>query len=196
MEKIKIGILIFEGVEPLDFVGPFEVFIRANNLNTEESLFDVSLIGSTLDSIICFGGMKVLPNRTFFDSEKYDYIVVPGGPGARQQTSESEIIKFIQSQIDLIEGVLTVCTGTYLIALTDLFNDCKMVTHHQRYNDFKRRFPQIDLVENYKYYEDQKLISSGGITSGIDGALYLVYKLFGEEIAHNTAKLLEYQFLI
>ena len=193
---LKVGILIFDNVELLDFAGPLEVFYVARQSETikDTPLFEVFTVASEAKPIQVEGGLKVLPDKTFEDVDELDILVIPGGHGARMKTTDSPEVKFIKELQDKTETVATVCTGAFLYAISGDRSGEKLVTHHNYVAMFREKFPQIEFVENCRYYDDDLVVSAGGITCGIDLALYLVYKHFGEEAVDYTSSVLEYLF--
>lgn len=196
MDKISVAILVFDDVEPLDFIGPYEVLLRTYALNTEKQLFEIFTVAPTKQPVICFGGLQILPDEDFSTDRSYEYLFVPGGLGARSLNKEDPIVEFVRNAEEKIEQLVTICTGSYIAALTGNYSDVIMTTHHQRYEDFQYKFPSITLTMNKKYHDEPSLLSAGGISSGIDATLYFVNKLFGEAVAEQTAKILEYPFII
>lgn len=193
---LDVGILIFDEVELLDFAGPLEVFYaaRPSPLETEVQLFNAFTIARSKDPVKVKGGLRILPDKTFDEVESVDILVIPGGRGARKMKGSEPEIQFVRSLEPKTEHIATVCTGTWIYALSGSRKGEKVVTHHLRREEFKKRFPEIEIVEGYRYFENDTIVSAGGVSCGIDLALYLVYKFFGEEAADYTASVLEYPF--
>ncbi len=186
-----VGILLFDDVEPLDFVGPYETLIVAND-ETGKKLFEVYLVAKNMSPVRCFGGMKVIPDKQFSDNIKYTHLIIPGGAGARQLKKKSVEIDFLKANHESIETVLTVCTGSFVAATSGLYNDFPMTTHHSRHQEFRDRFPQITLISDKRYLDNETLITAGGITAGIDLTIYFIRKIYGEDIAKRVEETLEY----
>ncbi len=191
-----MGILIFDGVELLDFAGPLEVFYvaRPSPLQKETKLFNAFTIAKERKPIKVKGGLRVIPDKTFEEVESLDILIIPGGEGARKMDKDAPEVNFVRSIEDRVEQLATVCTGTWIYANTGNRKGEKLLTHHLRKEEFKNKFPEIELVEGYRYFENDTIVSAGGVSCGIDLGLYLVYKFFGEEAVDYTASILEYPF--
>ncbi len=193
---LDVGILIFDDVELLDFAGPLEVFYaaRLSEKQKEQPLFNPFTIAKSKEPIKVKGGLKVIPDKTFQEIENLDLLIIPGGKGAREMKGDEPEVKFIRKMETKVEQVATVCTGSYLYCLAGDRKGLELLTHHSRIDEFKTKFPKVKWIEGYRYYEDDVVVTAAGISCGIDLALYLVYKFFGEEAADYTAQYLEYHF--
>jgi transcriptional regulator GlxA family with amidase domain len=191
-----VGILVFPDVEELDFVGPYEVFgLTGRHLTELGSPDGVSVITAspTGDTVDCAHGLRVLPDFGFDRVPKLDVLVVPGGRGAREQKSDPRMLEFVLDQSRKCELVTSVCTGALILAAAGLL-DGKRATTHWAALDELRQFEKVE-VERKRYIHDGKIITSAGISAGIDAALHVVRLLFGEEIRVAVAKRLEHFIL-
>ena len=198
MDKISVGVLLFDDVELLDFTGPLEVFYRArlatDDAESPNNLFNTFTIAKSHSPIKIFGGLSVIPDKKFDEIGNMDLLLIPGGPGARRMTTTSPEVLFVKEKEKTLAYIATVCTGAWIYALTGRSNNHKMTTHHNRYDAFEKLFPGTTLIRDQKYVDDGKIISGGGVSSGIDLGLYLVYKFFGKEVLLRTAYSIEYVF--
>lgn len=191
MEKRQVGILLFNEVEVLDFAGPFEVFSLARDFN-QEALFQVHTITENGQMIRARNGLKVLPDYNFSNCPQLDILLVPGGYGAEEIEMYNEsLLSWITEKAQQVEILASVCTGALLLAQAGFLKGKKATTH---WMDLERlaNFPEVDVQKETKYVEDGKVITSGGISAGIDMSFYLVAKLYGVETALATAKRMEY----
>ena len=198
MNTINVIILLYDNVEILDFTGPLEVFYRAR-LATDDAerpgnLFTAITVAQSYSPVKTFGGLSIIPDKKIDEIDKSDILLIPGGPGARKMIMKSPEVLFVKENIQSFTYIATVCTGAWICGLAGVSNGHKITTHHNRYYSFEKLFPNTMLIRNQKYIDDGKIISSGGISSGIDLGLYLVYKFFGKEVLQRTADLLEYNF--
>jgi transcriptional regulator GlxA family with amidase domain len=192
----RIGILIFANVEVLDFCGPYEVFVttrldEARRLETE-SPYRVSLLAATADPVTTSGGMGVLPTHALADAPPQDILVVPGGWGVRALLDDAPMLEWLRDQAGRVQTLASVCTGSLLLAAAGLLDGREATTHWRSLPFMKERFPQVRVHENLHVVEDGDIISSAGISAGIDLALKLVARDFGEEVAANAARNMEY----
>ena len=189
---IKVGILIFDEVEVLDFSGPFEVFWITTD-NNEAKLFNVSIIAENNRIINARNGLKVLPDYSLQDVKEIDVLIIPGGFGAETVEFKNKVLlEWIIETNQKTIITASVCTGAIILAETKLLDNRKATTHWMDTDRLKNDYPAIQVVTNTKYVEDGKFITSGGISAGINMSLYIVGKLFGKETAVDTAKRMEY----
>lgn len=191
MEKRQVGILLFDKVEVLDFAGTFEVFSLARDFN-QEALFQVHTITENGQMIRARNGLKVLPDYNFSNCPQLDILLVPGGYGAEEiEIYNESLLSWITEKAQQVEILASVCTGALLLAQAGFLKEKRATTH---WMDLERlaNFPEVDVQKETKYVEDGKVITSGGISAGIDMSFYLVAKLYGVETALATAKRMEY----
>lgn len=193
MKTRNVGILIFDNVEVLDFSGPYEVFNVANEINTER-LFKVFTIAETKDIIMAKFGYKVKPDYSINNHPEIDILVIPGGEGRKIQMNNPLITNWIKNEFDKLELLLTVCTGAFIAGKSGVLNVNQATTHHCSYDEFERTFPDIELIRNVKYVDSGKIIIAGGISAGINAALYIVDKLIGPGHGKKTAEHMEYDY--
>lgn len=193
-----VGIVIYEQVEVLDFTGPFEVFsvTRADPEADRESPppYSVRLVAQTPDPVTATGGMRVIPDFSFSDCPVLDVLVVPGGWGSRAQLGNPELLKFLIDRSSRIGTLASVCTGSLLLAKAGLLDGRHATTHWRALDLMEEMFPAVEVDRTRRLVEDGNVITSAGISAGIDMALYLVAKQQGEQIARATARQMEYPY--
>lgn len=194
-EKIKVGILLFDEVEVLDFAGPFEVFSLSSKNNVK--LFEVITIGETGTLISARNGLKVLPMANFKDNIKLDILIIPGGYGAEELEIKNQItLNWIREQKSKVKILASVCTGAFLLAESGILDNKSATTHWMDIDRLEREYPKIRTIKNMKYVDEDNIITSGGISAGINMSFHIVNRLFGAEIAKSTAKRMEYDIEI
>ena len=185
----RVVIMLFDDVEVLDFAGPYEVF----SLATAEDglkLCALETVGPD-QSVICNGGLRVETRFRFDECPVADLLVVPGGPGARRPSAEQKnVLQFIQSAASLFPLVASVCTGSFLLARAGLLSGRAATTHTQRAVEFHREFPSIELIAD-KIVDTGPVVTSGGISSGIDLSLYILEHWFGRQCRAEVARRLD-----
>ncbi len=182
----KVAILIFDGVQIIDYTGPYEVFGQAG--------FNVFTVAAKPDLIQTAMGMKVTPNYTLENAPKPDVIVVPGGDGVRRTQQDAQIIKWIQEKSRDAAHVLSVCNGAYILARTGLLDGLTATTFYDLIDGLKTVAPKTKVVRDQRYVDNGKIITTAGISSGIDGSLYLVSKMRGNAVAQMVALNMEYNY--
>ncbi len=198
MDRKQVGILIFENVEVLDFCGPFEVFsaTRLNEVKRREepSPFNVFLVAETRQPVVTTGGMKVLPDYDLDSCPELDVLVVPGGWGTKKEMGNDRLLKWIAARAAQVESLTSVCTGALLLGQAGLLEGKRATTHWRSLDWMQELFPGATVERQLHFVEDGNLITSAGISAGIDMALKVVARYFGEAIARATAKQMEYPF--
>lgn len=190
---MNIGIYIYNNAEVLDFSGPFEVFSTASRICQDEEPFNVFMISQSGNTITARGGYKVTPNHGFDEHPVIDVLIVVGGVH-NDEMHIPPVISWISSQAIKAKVVASVCTGTFLLAQARVIKKHKVTTHWQDITDLKRMFPMLEVVEGVRWVDEGKVITSGGISAGIDMSLHLVSKLYSEDLAENTARQMEFSW--
>lgn len=198
MEKIKVGIFIYDKVEVLDFAGPYEVFSVTRTLDqpaySDPSPFEILLVSEQLRKVKTMGGMRVIPDYNFEDFPEVDILIVPGGLGERHEHNNSIIHHFLKKQAKTVKTLASVCTGAFFLANAGLLNGKRATTHFLSLDRLEERFPEIDVVREKRWVEDAHIITSAGISAGIDMSLHIVAKYLGEDVAKFTAHEMEYPY--
>jgi transcriptional regulator GlxA family with amidase domain len=198
MEKKRVGIVLFDKIEVLDFCGPFEVFsaVRFNEEKRREepSPFEVLLVAERSEPIITTGGMKVIPSHTFTNCPKLDILVVPGGWGTRKELSNQVLLDWLRTRAAEVELLTSVCTGAMLLGHAGLLDGLRATTHWRSLDWMRDSFPSVKVQYDKHYVEDGDVFTSAGISAGIGMTLKIVARYYGEEIARATAKHMEYPY--
>lgn len=191
MNKWSVGIFLFNEVEVLDFAGPFEVFSITKV--HEEKPFTVYTVSQNGEMIIARNGLKVKPDYSIEDLPPVDILIIPGGKGARENEVKNDIvINWVRQQMKEVKLMTSVCTGALLLAKAGLLEGLKATTHWASIQTFKKDFPNVEVMENVKFVDEGHIITSAGISAGINMSFHIVKNLLGVEIAEETAKNMEY----
>jgi transcriptional regulator GlxA family with amidase domain len=198
MTQKRVGILIFPEVEVLDFCGPFEVFsvTRLNEAKRREepSPFEVLLVAESLEPISTIGGMCVLPHRTLRTCPPLDILLVPGGWGTRREMNNPRLLTWIKKRAQQVELLTSVCTGALILGSTGLLDGRTATTHWKSLDRMRQQFPKVKVDRRRHVVDDGNLITSAGISAGIDLALHVVARYCGQRIARATARHMEYPY--
>ena len=184
---------MFDDVEVLDFAGPFEVFSVTSELSKGERPFAVSTVAEHPGAVNARNGLSVNPDCTISDCPPPDILIVPGGQGTRKLIDNSAVINWIKDSARTAELVLSVCTGSLLLAKADLLEGLAATTHHRALELLRELAPNTTIIENQRFVDNGKIITSGGIAAGIDMSLHVVGKLLGTAQAEQTAEHMEYK---
>jgi transcriptional regulator GlxA family with amidase domain len=199
MDRKRVGILIFPQVEVLDFCGPFEVFsvtrVNEDARRRESSPFEVVLVAETAEPVTATGGLRVIPDVTIDACPPLDVLVVPGGWGTRSEIKNERLIAWIKARGGAVETLTSVCTGAMLLGQAGLLDGRRATTHWRSLPWMRESFPAVTVEETEHVVEDGHVLTSAGISAGIDMALRLVARYHGDEVARNTARHMEYRYL-
>jgi len=198
LERKQTGILVFKEVEVLDFCGPFEVFsvVRLNEQKRREetSPFNVFLVAETKDPLATSGGMKVFPDYGIEDCPDLDILVVPGGWGTRNEMNNKRLIGWIADRSRQVEILASVCTGALMLGQAGLLDGKRATTHWRSLDWMQELFPKTHVERQLHFVEEGCLFTSAGISAGIDMALKVVARCYGDAVARATARHMEYPF--
>ena len=196
MQRKTVGIVVFDEIEVLDFCGPFEVFsvVRLDEAKrrVEPSPFNVKLVSETGQAITTSGGMRVTPDYSFADCPHLDILCVPGGWGTRRELANPVMLDWLHSRAQQVELLTSVCTGAMLLGFAGLLEGRRATTHWRSLDWMRDSFPRTTVLYDQHVVEDDNLISSAGISAGIDMALKVVTRYCGAEISRATARQMEY----
>lgn len=196
-EIYRVGILLFDEVEVLDFAGPFEVFSVTSVPGQLDKPFLVQMVSQYGKVIKARHGLMVQPNFSFEDAPDFDILIVPGGYGAEEIEIHNEtLIQWIKKQQDKAELIASVCTGAFLLAKAGLLNGKRATTHWMDIDRLEREFLDVKVEKNYKFIDEGSIITSGGISAGINMSFHIIKRLLGEEVAKTTARRMEYDIII
>ncbi len=181
----NVAILIFDGVQIIDYTGPYEVFGQAG--------FDVFTVSPTGETITTNMGMSVNPTYGIADSPEADIVLVPGG--SVQATYENpKVIEWLKERSAAAEHVLTVCNGAFILAKTGLLDGKSATTFYGLIDSLREFAPKVNVVNDQRYVDNGKIVTSAGLSSGIDASLYLVSKVRGMRKAEAVALNMEYDW--
>lgn len=201
-QKLNVGIFVFDDVEVLDFAGPFEVFSRTrltpgveSRRSDDSAPFHVFTVAPRPGPIVATGGLTIVPHYDFATAPAIDILVIPGGFGTRPLLQDAETLAWIKSTAAGARRVTSVCTGSLLLAQAGLLAGRRATTHWSSLE----RLAGLDTtitVDGSQRVVDDGVITSAGVSAGIDMALDLVAMHFGRAVADDTASYIEYPFRV
>ena len=186
---MQIGIVLFEGVEELDFAGPWEVFKVAAQ---HQPGVEVSTLAETRGPIGCAKGLRVLPDATLDAVAELDVVLVPGGIGTRREVDNPVMIDWLRKIAPTCRFVTSVCTGALLLCETGVARGRRVTTHWAYVETLRQRYADTQVLERVRYVRDGNLVTAAGISAGIDMALWLCGQLWSVETARKTQRQMEY----
>lgn len=189
-KRKQVAVLVHEGAELLDFAGPAEVFANANMGG--ERAFRVFTVAPSAGTVRTQQSVTIVPEFTIANCPKPDIIVIPGGD-TDQLTNDKAVMEWIKQASASADVTLTVCTGAFTLANQGLLDGLGATTHFSALPALKRN-PKIKVHENVRFVDNGKIITTAGISAGIDGALHVVDRLHGRCAAEQTARYMEYEW--
>jgi transcriptional regulator GlxA family with amidase domain len=196
----RVLILAFDGVEALDFAGPFEVFTTANRMHQRlhpatPLLFDVASVASVAAAaspvVQARAGLRLLADHALAGSPQADVLIVPGGV-VDQPLADPATLEWIATQARSAQITASVCTGAFLLAASGVVRDARVTTHWEDIAELRERFPALDVVEDQRWVDNGAIVTSAGISAGIDMSLHLVERLAGWALAERTARQMDF----
>ena len=191
--RIPVAFVMGPGATMIDFAGPWEVFQDVND--GENQAFYLYTVSDSTDELMTTGnfvndkasGLRFRPDYAFADAPQ-PRVIMMGAQGGHTPAK----IDWIRKASDKADFVFSNCTGAFLLAKTGMLDGLEATTHHDFFDSFEKQFPKVKLVRDARYVDNGKLITSGGLTSGIDGALHIVDRLMGRDRAEHTIAYMEY----
>jgi putative intracellular protease/amidase/YHS domain-containing protein len=181
----KVGILVFNKMELLDFAGPAEVFAGAG--------YDVFTVAATKESVPSMGLVNLTPQFTFEDCPRPDIIVIPGGD-TRALVNDKRVIDWLKQAQPGAEITMSVCTGAFVLGKAGLLEGKEATTHWSAISALRTRFPHTTVHDDRRIVDNGSVITTAGVSAGIDGALHVVERLSGHDKAVKTARYMEYNW--
>lgn len=194
---ISIGIFVFDQVEILDFAGPFEVFTTATRVAKanpgEDVRFEVFTISRDGKPIKARAGLVVHPDYSFDDQPLIDVLLIPGGV-VSAELARPQVIKWIQRTNAGTQLTASVCTGSMLLGKAGLLDGLSATTHWQDTAELQSMFTNVKVVTSVRWVDQDAIVTSAGISAGIDMSLHLVERLASRELAELTARQMDFHW--
>lgn len=191
-----IGILLFDGAEELDFVGPWEVFTMLPPVLAHANAGDAPLktvtVSETGGTVTAAKGMRVIADHSFADCPKLDVLLVPGGQGTRREVENPALLRWISETARTCTWVTSVCTGSLLLTAAGPAKGKRVTTYWAFVPTLRGRGEAAEVLDHVRYVRDGNVVTSAGVSAGIDMALWLVGQLYSPEIARRTQRAMQY----
>ena len=190
----KVAIVVFENVQLLDFAGPAEVFTDAGRVARKDgqSAFEVFTVATSKKPVHTRGAVTVIPDYDFSDCPQPDILIIPGG-GTQSLTQDDKGMAWVRATAEKTEIDFSVCTGAFVLGAVGLLDGIEATTHWRSIDRLRRSHPKTRVLDDRRVVDAGAVITSAGVSAGIDGSLYLVEKLCGKSVADQTARVMEYE---
>ena len=193
-----IGIYLYDEVEVLDFAGPLEVFNTATRMHRKlyggrKNRFKVVTVAEKPGAITARGGLVVMPDADFTNQPPLDVLIVPGGVHTAE-LDKSAVIDWVKRTDQAVVITASVCTGAFILGKAGILNGFHVTTHWEDIADLRAMLPRTHVEENARWVDEGRIVTSAGISAGIDMALHLIAKLEDQDLAIRTARQMEYDW--
>jgi transcriptional regulator GlxA family with amidase domain len=186
---IRVAFPIFPGAEELDLAGPWEALALARDYGEHE--IELLTAALTREPVRLRGGLRVVPDYAFGSEPAAEAIVVPGGPGTRDEPAWRPVVAWVGARRET-PLITSVCTGAFVLARTGLLDGRRATTHYSRLDELREQHPEVHVVDGQRVVDEGNVITAGGVTAGIDLGLHLVERWFGTELAAQVIEVMEY----
>lgn len=184
----RVGALIFPGFELLDLFGPLEMF----GLLKHE--FDIKLVAETAGPVASNQQARAFADTTFSEADPFDVLLIPGGIGTRKEVNNPAVLDWITAAAEPAEYVLSVCTGSLLLAGAGLLDGRRATTNKAAFEQIAAQGPRVDWVRQARWVEDGKFITSSGVSAGMDMSLHAIAVMQDLKTAKRVADFAEYDW--
>ena len=190
-----VAIFLFPEVEVLDFAGPYEVFTTACRVLKQMDAAAPApfTVAQELGTVRARAGLVVTPDYTFANHPPIDLLIIPGGVVSAQLKTAS-VAEWIARTAATTKLTASVCTGAFVLAQAGLLDGKRATTHWSDVNELREMFPSLTVLEQTRWVDEGTIVTSAGISAGIDMSLHLVERLAGRELALNTARRMEFDW--
>lgn len=187
-DTVRVAFMLGENTNMIDTAGPWEVFqdVMLGSGPNMRHPFELYTVGRTTDPVRMTGGFLARPHFSVADAPVPNVIVIPA------HRTDPEMQAWLKRSHETADVTMSVCTGAFKLAELGLLDGMRATTHHDFWDMFERQFPKVKLERGYRFIDHGKVATAGGLTSGIDMALHVVERYFGEEAALATATYMEH----
>jgi transcriptional regulator GlxA family with amidase domain len=193
MSTRSVALLVFDEAEVMDVAGPYEVFSVAGRRHGLEP-FQVSLVAERRGLVTLRNNFRVEAHATLAECSAPDILIVPGGQGTRKEMHNPALVEWVRRTAGQAELVLSVCTGSLVLASAGLLGGLEVTTHHGALDLLQQTAPTARVREGVRFLDNGRIVVSAGISAGIDMSLHIVERLLGQELAEETAGYMEYHW--
>lgn len=187
----NVGIFIFNDVELLDFAGPYEVFSVTSELNNY-NLFRVFTITRNRQDIKSVNGLRIFPDYGFDNHPDIDILIIPGGVGIKSEMLNEDVLEWLKRNHSNSKMTMSVCSGARMLGKLGLLDGLECTTHHEVMEHLREIAPKAIVKTDKRFVDNGKILTSAGISAGIDLSLHIIEKLYGADAANKTRIYMEY----
>lgn len=193
---MRVGLLVFEQVDLLDVGGPYEVLLTASRLQLRdgaEPTFDVITVGLTHEPVTAYGGLRLTPQLAIAEASPLDLLVIPGAIAIDEVLADAPLMEALDAAVEQAQTVASVCTGAFLLGRLGLLDGQRWTTHWEDVDELASRITGTGQPW-VRWVDEGRIVTAGGLSSGIAMALHLVDRFADRELAVRTARQIEYDW--
>jgi putative intracellular protease/amidase len=190
----NVAIVVYENAEPLDWTGPFEVYndaARFGSANGQDA-FNVYVVSKTSEPLDC-QGLKVVPQYSIQNAPKPDIVLFPGGPSSKIY-DDPAFFAWAKKASQEAEIAQSVCTGAFVLGKAGLLDNLEVTTHYGSIDKLQSTYPNAHVKRGRRFVDNGHVVTTAGISAGIDGSLHVVARLLGRRVADDVAQYMEYHW--
>jgi putative intracellular protease/amidase len=190
----NVAVVVYENAEPLDWTGPFEVYNDAASFgdSNAQPAFNVYIVSKTTEPLNA-QGLKVVPNYSIANAPKPDIVIFPGGPSDKIY-DDPEFFAWAKKAASEAEIAQSVCTGAFVLAKAGMLDGLDVTTFHGAIEHLRKNYPNAHVQDGRRFIDNGHIVTTAGISAGIDGSLNVVARLLGRRIADQVATYMEYHW--
>ena len=190
----NVAVVVYENAEPLDWAGPFEVYNDAASFGNSNGApaFNVYIVSKTTEPLNA-QGLKVVPNYSIANAPKADIVIFPGGPAAKI-FNDPDFFAWAKKAANEAEVAQSVCTGAFVLAKAGLLDNLEVTTFHGAIEGLRKDYPNARVEDGRRFVDNGHVVTTAGISAGIDGSLNVVARLLGRRVADQVATYMEYHW--
>lgn len=188
----RVAVMMFDDVEVLDFAGPFEVFGVARDASGAFA-FEVFTVALAPTLVVTRNGLQVLPQVDVAQVGRVDVLVIPGGMGTRREMRNDAMLNAVRDMSGAAELTLSVCTGALVLGAAGLLHGLAATTHYGALDEL-RALDCREVLPEARVVDNGRVVTSAGVSAGLDAALHIVGRLIGDAAAAETAHYMQYDW--
>ena len=191
----NVAIVLYPGVELLDFAGPGEVFAAASNIGAfrDKPAFRVYTVATTRTPVVSQGFVRITPDFSVEDAPPPDILVLPGGSSGNL-ADDARFMAWAAKAIPGSEISMSVCSGAFVLAKAGVLDGRAATTWYGAVDHLRVAYPKVNVQEGRRFIDQGRILTTAGVSAGIDGALHVVARLLGRDVADRTARYMEYHW--
>jgi putative intracellular protease/amidase len=191
----NVAVVLYEQTELLDWAGPYEVWTDAANIAVDngQKAFNVYTVARTKEPVFTQGKLRVVPDYSIEDAPKPDVVIIPGGNSGKLN-DDPAFFAWAKKVTSEAEVTLTVCTGAFVMGKAGALDGLQVTTWFGAIEELQKQFPKATVIDGRRYVDNGRLVTTAGVSAGVDGSLHLIARLLGRRVADQVSRYMEYRW--